>query len=200
MTNKGNLSRQNIIEKSMHLFAAKGYFQTSISDIVDATHLTKGGLYGHFQSKEEIWNAAFEECSRIWKEIVIGDVADIEDPLERIQQVIENAMKHYLGAGIFEGGCMLFNSLVEFSRQPSDIGARIARGFKAFSRLLQSWLDEAERKGMLKEGLDHRAVANFIVISLSGTGPLYASSRDPAIWQQTISQLRLYIDHMRSEA
>ena len=63
MTTKGNLTKQKIIEKSM-TFAAKGYFQTSISDIVEATHITKGGLYGHFQSKEEIWNAAYEECSK----------------------------------------------------------------------------------------------------------------------------------------
>ncbi len=200
MTTKGNLTKQKIIEKSMHLFAAKGYFQTSISDIVEATHITKGGLYGHFQSKEEIWNAAYEECSKLWKGIVLKDVEDIADPLERIQQVVENSMQHYLGAGVFEGGCLLFNSLVEFSMRSSDIGSRVLRGFKAFSRLLYSWLEEAESKGILKDGLDLRAVANFIVISLSGTGPLYVSSKDPDVWRQTISQLRIYIDQLRRDA
>jgi len=197
MSSKGDLTRQNIIEKAMRLFGLKGYYRTSLGDIAEATNLTKGGLYGHFQSKEEIWNATYEECSRIWQGIVLEGVKDIDDPLERLQQVIENSMKRYLGAGVFEGGCILFNSLVEFSRESPDVSNRILRGFAGFSRLLQSWLQEAERKGMLKDGLDIPAIANFIVISLSGAGPLYASSKDPIVWKQTMSQLKLYIDHLR---
>jgi len=199
MASKGDLTRQNIIEKAMHLFGSKGYYRTSLGDIAEATNLTKGGLYGHFQSKEEIWNATYEECSRIWQGIVLEGVESIDDPLERVQQVVENSMKHYLGAGVFKSGCILFNSLVEFSREPSDVRERILRGFAGFSKLLQSWLKEAERKGMLKDGLDLPAIANFIVISLSGAGPLYASSKDPIVWKQTISQLKLYIDHLRKE-
>jgi TetR/AcrR family transcriptional repressor of nem operon len=196
---RGNLTRQNIIEKSIQLFSVKGYYHTSIADIVKASSLTKGGLYGHFRSKEDIWSAAYEQCTRIWKSIVLNGVRDISDPLERIERVIENSMRHYLGAGIFEGGCLLFNSLVEFSRQSSAMSNHILQGFKGFSKLLHSWLDEAEQKGMLRDGLDLHAVANFIVISLSGAGPLYSSSGDPAVWKQTMSQLRLYINHLRKE-
>ena len=44
MSSKGDLTRHHIIEKSMQLFSVKGYFNTSIADIVKATGLTKGGL------------------------------------------------------------------------------------------------------------------------------------------------------------
>ncbi|RLC27354.1 MAG: TetR/AcrR family transcriptional regulator, partial [Deltaproteobacteria bacterium] len=60
MANKGVQTRRNIIEKSLQLFSVKGYFNTSINDILDATGLTKGGLYGHFRSKEDIWYAVYE--------------------------------------------------------------------------------------------------------------------------------------------
>jgi TetR/AcrR family transcriptional regulator, transcriptional repressor for nem operon len=197
---RGNLTRQNIIEQSIQLFSIKGYFHTSIADILKASRLTKGGLYGHFRSKEEIWSAAYQQCTKIWKSIVLSGARDISDPLERVERVIENSMRHYLGAGIFEGGCLLFNSLVEFSRQSSAMSNHILEGFKGFAKLLYSWLEEAEQKGMLKDGLDLHAAANFIVISLSGAGPLYSSSRDPAVWKQTISQLRLYLNHLRKQA
>ena len=42
MSSKGDLTRQNIIDKSMDLFSVKGFFNTSIADIVQATGLTKG--------------------------------------------------------------------------------------------------------------------------------------------------------------
>ncbi len=116
MTTKGEVTRQHIIEKSMQLFSVKGYFNTSIADIIKATSLTKGGLYGHFGNKKDIWYAVYEECVRIWKSIVFSGVRDISDPLERIEKVIENSMKNYLGADVFEGGCFLLNSLVESLR------------------------------------------------------------------------------------
>ena len=61
MATKGTRTRRNIIEKSMQLFSVKGYYNTSVSDILAATDLTKGGLYGHFASKEEIWYAVYEK-------------------------------------------------------------------------------------------------------------------------------------------
>ena len=199
MATKGDLTRQNIINHSMQLFSVKGYFNTSIADILKATSLTKGGLYGHFRSKEDIWYAVYDECVKIWKSIVFNGVRNIPDPLERIERVVENTMKHYLGADLFAGGCFLLNSLVELSGQSSTMSNRVLEGFKSFSELLRLWLKEAEQKGMLRDGLNHGAIANFILISLNGTAPLYSSSKDPAIWKQTIAQLHFYIKHLRKQ-
>lgn len=52
-----------IIDTSTRLFIEKGYEQTSIQDILDALQLSKGGLYHHFKSKEEISKAAMAKCS-----------------------------------------------------------------------------------------------------------------------------------------
>ncbi len=199
MTSKGDLTRQNIIEKSIQLFSVKGYFNTSIADIVKATGLTKGGLYGHFRNKQEIWYAVYDECVRIWKSVVFQDVREISDPLERIARVIENSLKNYLGADVFEGGCFLLNSLVDLSGQSSTMSNYVLKGFKGFSELLRSWLEEAEQKGMLRKGLNLAEIANFMVISVNGAAPLYAASKDPAVWKQTITQLRFYLKSLRNK-
>lgn len=197
MTAKGDLTRQNIIEKSMQLFSVKGYFNTSTADIVQAAGLTKGGLYGHFRNKEEIWYAVYAECVRIWKRIVFQDIKDIADPLERIAKVMENSMKNYLGAGIFKGGCFLLNALVDLAGQSPAMSRHLLAGFQGFARLLERWLEEAAQQGLLKEGLNLAEIANFLVISLNGAAPLYAASQDPAVWQQTLAQLRFYLQSLR---
>ena len=193
MTTKGDLTRQHILEKSMQLFSVQGYFNTSIDGIVKATGLTKGGLYGHFRNKEEIWYAVYDECVRIWRGVVFQGVRHISDPLARIDRVVENSLRNYLGGGIFEGGCFLFNALVELAGQSSAMSNHVLKGFKAFSALLRLWLQEAEQQGRLRDGLDLDGIATFLVISMNGAAPLYAASRDPAIWQQTLAQLHLYI-------
>jgi len=63
----------------LHLFSVKGYYNTSINDIIKATNLTKGGLYGHFQSKEDIWYAVYDQAVTIWKNLVFKDIKKSEN-------------------------------------------------------------------------------------------------------------------------
>jgi len=198
MASKGTQTRRHIIDESLQLFSVKGYYNTSVSDILNATGLTKGGLYGHFASKEDIWYAVYEEAVNIWKKIVFKGIRNNSDPLKRIEMFIENDMQHYLGGDVFEGGCFFLNMLVELSGQSASMSRQILRGFVRLSGLLRGWLQEAHRKGMLQEDLDFKEVANFIIISLNGAAALYISSRDRSILDQTIRQLRLYISHLRS--
>ncbi|MBU0767490.1 MAG: TetR/AcrR family transcriptional regulator [Proteobacteria bacterium] len=197
MATKGMQTRQDIITKSLQVFSVKGYFNTSIKDILAVTGLTKGGLYGHFRSKEDIWYAVYDQAVMIWRDIVLKGVEEITDPLERIEKTIENDMKNYLGANVFDGGCFFFNMLVELSGQSSSMAGSILKGFVKFSGLIRDWLKEADQKEMLKDGLDLDEIAHFIVISLNGAAPLYAATRDPRVWKQTISQLHYYINQLR---
>jgi TetR/AcrR family transcriptional repressor of nem operon len=197
MASKGDLTRHHIIEKSMQLFSVHGYFHTSIDGIVKAAGLTKGGLYGHFRNKQEIWSAVYDECVRIWKSIVFRGVRDIPDPLGRIGRVIENSLQNYLGAGVFEGGCFLLNSLVELAGQSPTMSNYVLEGFKSFAKLIRQWLEEAEQQGRLKDGLDLDGIAHFIMVSLNGAAPLYAASKDPAVWQQTLAQLHFYLESLK---
>ena len=197
MATKGDLTRQHIIERSMQLFSVNGYFNTSIDGIVKATGLTKGGLYGHFHNKQEIWYAVYDECVRIWKSIVFQGVRDIADPLGRIEKVIENNLQNYLGAGVFDGGCFLCNALMELAGQSPEMSAHVLEGFKSFAKLLLRWLNEANQQGRLKDGLNLDEIAHFIVTSLNGAAPMYAASQDPAVWRHTLAQLRFYIDSLK---
>ena len=50
---KGQQTRQAIVEKAAPLFNKKGFEGTSLSDLMQATGLQKGGIYRHFSGKEE---------------------------------------------------------------------------------------------------------------------------------------------------
>lgn len=57
---KAERTRQFIIEQAAPIFNKKGIAGTSMSDIMEATKLAKGGLYGNFESKEEISLEAYK--------------------------------------------------------------------------------------------------------------------------------------------
>ena len=198
MSDKGYLTKRKIIDKSLQLFSVKGSYNTSISDILAATHLTKGGLYGHFASKADIWQAVYDEAVSIWREKVFSGVRDRTDPLTRIATFIENDLRNYLGADVFEGGCFFLNMLVELSGQSDPMSKQILRGFIRISKLIQTWLDQAAEQGLLKPGLNHKEIANFIIIALNGAAALYTSTRDDAIVDETIGQLGFYVRQLKA--
>ncbi|MBF0845948.1 TetR/AcrR family transcriptional regulator, partial [Streptococcus danieliae] len=54
-------TKEKIIEVASYLFFTKGYESTKISEIIDSLDgLTKGAVYHHFKSKEDIFNAVVE--------------------------------------------------------------------------------------------------------------------------------------------
>lgn len=57
---KSERTRQFIIEKAAPIINRKGMAGTSISDIMAATKMAKGGVYGNFESKEEICSEALD--------------------------------------------------------------------------------------------------------------------------------------------
>ena len=197
MRKDGRKTRQNIIEKSLQIFSVKGYYNTSISDIMAATGLTKGGLYSHFDSKEALWNAAYERAVEIWREIVFKGVRKVSDPLDRIAKTIENDLRDYCCGEVFEGGCFFFNMLVELPGQSPAMSGRIVEGFMQFADLLASWLEEAKSEGKLKPGVRIKEVADLIVTSINGAAALYVATRDRRFPRASERQLNAYIQTLR---
>ena len=198
MRKDGRETRREIIEKSLQIFSVKGYYNTSVSDIMAATGLTKGGLYAHFDSKEDLWNAAYERAVEIWRGIVFKDVRNVSDPLDRIGKTIENDLRDYCCGEVFEGGCFFFNSLVELSGQSAAMSGRIMEGFTHFSDLLASWLEEAKSEGKLRPGVRIQEVADFIVTSINGAAALYAATRNSRFPQAIEHQINTYLRMLRA--
>lgn len=194
---KGKATKTNIVKESLKLFSTKGYYNTSIRDIVLATGLTRGGLYGHFESKEEIWNAVYDEAVKIWKDIAFKGTMNISDPIERIEKMIKNITERYFGANIFEGGAFFVPMLFEVSGHSKSMSMKISKGFDGFSNLLYRWLKEGDQRRLLKKELNLREIANFIFISLNGAASLYIVNKDAKIWKQTNRQLHFYIKQLR---
>lgn len=57
-------TEKKIIDKAMELFITKGYENTSVQDIIDATGLSKGAIYHHFTSKEQILLTVYDIISK----------------------------------------------------------------------------------------------------------------------------------------
>jgi AcrR family transcriptional regulator len=81
-------SRQEILRTAARLFQQRGYDATSMNDVAAALKLSKGGLYHHFQSKDEILFEIMNHAMEITEERVLAPVRSITDPKGRLRALI----------------------------------------------------------------------------------------------------------------
>ena len=80
--------RQEILRAAARLFQQQGYDGTSMNDVAAALKLSKGGLYHHFQSKDEILFNLMDHAMDITEDRVINAVRGIADPEARLRALI----------------------------------------------------------------------------------------------------------------
>jgi TetR/AcrR family transcriptional regulator, cholesterol catabolism regulator len=81
-------SRQEILRTAARLFQQRGYDATSMNDVAAALKLSKGGLYHHFQSKDEILFEIMDHAMEITEQRVLTPVRGIAGPEERLRALI----------------------------------------------------------------------------------------------------------------
>lgn len=109
---KSDLTRQMILEKSAVLFNLKGYSGTSMNDIMQATGLSKGGLYGNFNTKEAIAIAAYEQAvDTVWEEVKKRTKV-IDHSLDKLKAVVYFYKERILDPPV-EGGCPIQNTAID---------------------------------------------------------------------------------------
>lgn len=76
-------TKEKIIAAAVQLFMEKGFEKTSIQDIANTLDISKGGIYHHFKSKEEIINAVRENKANSVEEGLNKWMETIDAPSER---------------------------------------------------------------------------------------------------------------------
>src|ERR1700730_4997680 len=113
---KGEQTRQEIIRKAAPIFNQKGYSGTALSDLMRATGLGKGGIYGHFESKQELARDAFEHAWKLAMETHFKGTQEIPNTVDRLIQVVRNFRDRRVG--LVPGGGPLLNTAHHF--EPGD--------------------------------------------------------------------------------
>jgi TetR/AcrR family transcriptional regulator, transcriptional repressor for nem operon len=137
-----------------------------MSDLMEVTGLEKGGIYRHFESKQELAAAAFDYAWETVNEPRWRGLENCESSIEKLLLLVKNFVEQ--PPRTLPGGCPLLNTAVD-----SDDGNPVLRG-KARTALDQ-WrcsIAEIVRTGQrareLRREVDPAAVATLVIASLEG--------------------------------
>jgi AcrR family transcriptional regulator len=80
-------ARERLLESAKRLFSQRGYYATSVEDIVESAGLSKGAFYFYFKSKEELFKSLVEEMH-------LSIVKRLENFLERELPLEDALIEH----------------------------------------------------------------------------------------------------------
>jgi TetR/AcrR family transcriptional repressor of nem operon len=190
---KGQQTRQQIIEKAAPLFNTKGFAGTSLSDLMHATGLQKGGIYRHFSGKEELAAAAFDYS---WLRAVNKRLAGIDNSansIDRLKKMISNFVE--LRSDLVPGGCPLMNTAIESDDGNPILRARAQKALKSWTTRLTKVIAEGIRLRQINRQTNPRQLAELIIATLEGALLLsrLQNSRQPL--HNAKSHLHHHLDH-----
>ncbi len=139
MITKAERTKQFIIEKTAPIFNTKGYVGTSMNDLMDATGLTKGSIYGNFENKDEVALAAFD-----YNFMRVANYIRLE--MEAKNTIIDKLMvypetyRNYLKLPFLSAGCPLTNTATEADDTHPLLKKKAENAFIFWRNALQSQL------------------------------------------------------------
>lgn len=189
---KADRTRQLIIEKAAHLFNQKGYAGTSLQDIMAATGLTKGGIYGHFQSKEEIALAAFEHASGYLIRLLADKLAAHTSASKKLSALL-SFYKSYLVAPPIIGGCPVLNTAVEADDTNPLLRASVVKVLNRLHKSIAHIVRQGIAQGEFKPEADAERFSILFVSMIEGGIMVSRAYGDTKYLNTVLQQLDLMI-------
>ena len=165
-----------------------------MADILEATGMAKGGVYGHFDSKDDIAIAAFEYGYNMLMMAIRARTAPATAAKEKLYAILA-FYKNYSIDPVIPGGCILLNTAIDaddnipFLKEKAK--AALTEMLGALQRIIQSGIDNGE----FKEGLKAKKEAELFFALIEG-GIMMAKLKDePAMLNRMLDHLKQNIAH-----
>ncbi len=164
-----------VLQTAIELFWEKGYFASSVDEVVRQSGVAKYGIYGTFGSKRELFK-------KVLLQYASDRHRDIQNPLRKpgaslpeICQFFETAVKFMAQDGA-PRGCLIVNTGVELGLRDAEIRDFVSNFFQETEEVMVRCLTNAIELRQIEEISDISALATYLItefrtaLMLAGSG------------------------------
>jgi AcrR family transcriptional regulator len=165
-------TREALLEVAFEEIYRRGFHESSLADILARTEVTKGALYHHFGSKEELGLAVLDEVIGAWlREYKIRPFEESDDPVAVLTQMIAQETEA-LPERAVKQGCPLGNMSQELSACHDAFRQHIEALYDEWRGAIASCVRRGQAAGKVREDVDADAVGTFVVAVNQGLAQL----------------------------
>jgi TetR/AcrR family transcriptional repressor of nem operon len=176
--------RNEVLDRAMAAFWSRGYEATSIDDLVEATGIGRGSLYGTFGDKRQLFLAALD---RYWNTVAMEMIAELSDPDARhaVERMFDALIRRASDAK-FPRGCLITNTSLECPTCGDEITRKIGERMGQQETAIYQVLRKAQAEGTLSAARDARALARFFLGVAWGINAVNRTVTDPEVLRDMV--------------
>lgn len=167
MSRLPEFDRAAVVDRAMHVFWQRGYSQTTVTDLVQATGLNPGSLYAAFGNKKGVFLEVLEAYNRAFLERIrrIGD--DRRPALDCLAEMLQ-AIVDDTAAGRNRQGCLAVNALLELAEHDPEVAHRLCAHNERVRQAFAGLIARAQADGDVPPEKSADALSAFLVNNLWG--------------------------------
>ncbi len=193
MTTKGKRTKEMILHEAAKVFNQRGYWGTSIADLVDATGLERGGIYNHFANKDEIAIAAFDYAYDYISHKLLDRINQADHAADKLK-TIATSFVNILDNPELPGGCAILNTAIVADDTHPDLRTHVQAAINELQEEIQNIVRQGIADNELHPETNEFSIAVVMISTLEGGVMMSKLHGDETYLQTAIQFLHNYID------
>ena len=192
MTKKAERTTAYIIETVAPIFNKHGYVGTSMSDLTEATGLTKGAIYGNFENKEALALSAFEYNRNLLLSAIDAKLEENEGAMDKLFTLIQ-FYKQYDVFTLPMGGCPILNVGVDAQGNNTLLAAAVRETIKDIEGKVALILENGAKQNEIKLPVPPLQFAKQLFTMVQGAVAMSTMTQDRKYLVNTITYLEFLV-------
>ncbi len=139
---RGNETRRRILDAAVRVFSTKGYHETRVDEIVEASNTSKGAVYFHFPGKQEVFLTIIEELANLLEGKLAEAITNKPDGVARVDAALGTCLHTF---GKYRRLAKIF--LVQAVGLGAAFEEKRLEIHDRFVRIIKTYLDQAIEEG-----------------------------------------------------
>jgi len=167
MARPTTFDKAKVLEAATNLFWERGYFATSMSQLVDSTRLNPGSLYAAFDSKQGLLLASIDYYGERSVARVDKILTTASSPIEGIRQYLQRVATQGSASNL-RRGCFMINTVLEVAPHNEMVRKRVQQYLNAIEDRFRQALEAAQATGELAANKNAAQLAKYLMINIWG--------------------------------
>jgi AcrR family transcriptional regulator len=192
---KGASTRDAVLRHALALASEVGLEGVTIGTLAERAHMSKSGLFAHFESKEALQIAVLDEAVNRFVEGVVAPALRKPRGEPRLKALLDNWLR-WANADFMPGGCVFVASIADLDDRPGPVRDRLAESQRDWLETLTTAIRIAVEEGHFRKDLDPTQLAHEFLTLAYGTHLISRLMRDPKLE----GRLRIAVDRLLADA
>lgn len=163
---KAEKTKRFIIESSAPIFNTKGIAATAMSDIMEATKLSKGSLYVHFDNKDVLAGAAVDHNMGLLEKKVMAAIGQQKGAKAKLFAYIDFFIDPMNPP--VQGGCPMMNFGTEVDDTNGPVREKVNKAIEKSQEIIVQLIKAGIKEGVFRPDWNYKDFATMMFASIEG--------------------------------